>query len=68
METWEKELRNNALIWADKFNKIGLADGRMTEFLNELKIHWVNESSEWREVFVKRVNPEKLCFLIDSLI
>ena len=68
METWWKELRDNALVWADKFNKISLADHRMTEFLNELAIHWVNESSEWRETFVKRVNPEKLCFLIDSLI
>ena len=68
METWEKELRDNALVWADKFNKIGLADSRMTKFLNELVIHWVNESNEWRETFVKRSKPEKLCFLIDSLI
>ena len=68
METWEKELRDNALIWADKFNKIGLADDRMIEFLMELMIHWVNESDEWRETFVKRSNPEKICFLINSLI
>ena len=68
METWEKELSVNALVWADMFNKIGLSDSRMTGFLNELVIHWVNESSEWRETFVKELKPEKLCFLIDSLI